>query len=229
VFEVFGPYGLFRKPYSPLSPVSYPFPPPPTVMGMIGAICGYGKDEYLEKVGWSYTRIGIEIRSPIKKYRAGINLINTKEKPFYRLSGENPRIQIPHEFLKDISYRIFVAEGPQGMMNELTSHLESGTNSYNLSLGLEQCIGGIRFVGIFEAFKKTEDQHDINTVIPTEKTEKVVYSAEGRYGHYRIPVRMNPERKVLEYKVALAEESANPVKAISGHVYLVGNDNVTFF
>ena len=29
VFDIGGEYGLFKMPYSPMSPVSYPLPPPP--------------------------------------------------------------------------------------------------------------------------------------------------------------------------------------------------------
>ncbi len=47
VFDVAGEYGQFKRPYSPMSPVSYPFPPPTAVLGMLGAIAGYAKDDYL--------------------------------------------------------------------------------------------------------------------------------------------------------------------------------------
>lgn len=212
-----------------MSPVSFPFPPPPTVMGMIGAICGYNKTEYHDKNGWEQIKIGVGIRNPIKKLRAGINLVNTKEKPFSRLSGENPRIQIPHEFLKDACFRIYVAKGKKQMMDELSSHLKSGTNTYTVSLGLAQCLAIVKYIGTFDACAKPEGEYSIDTVVLTDLTEKIQYSADGSYGHYRIPIKMTPKRKVLDYKVVVTEENGKRIQAVSDQVFSVGSDNVIFF
>ena len=40
VFDIEGDMALFRKPYTTTSMVSYPFPPPTAVAGMLGAIVG---------------------------------------------------------------------------------------------------------------------------------------------------------------------------------------------
>lgn len=226
VFDVSGQYALFRKPYAPVSPVSFPFPPPPTVMGMIGAICGYGKDEYLDRVGWDRVKLGIGIREPISRFRTGINLLNTKEGTFQ--STDPNRIQIPHEFLKDVRFRLYVADGSEQMMNDLGAHLTRGTMTYTLSLGLSECLADLDYVGTFDAEPLPEGGHPLATVATEEKVQRVHYDPERRYGHYRIPHRMAPGREVERYSVTIAEESASPLKAETSNAYEVGDDRVLF-
>ncbi|MGB4656082.1 MAG: CRISPR-associated protein Cas5, partial [Bacillota bacterium] len=40
VFEASGPIAMFRKPYTTTSSVSFAFPPPTAIAGMIAAIIG---------------------------------------------------------------------------------------------------------------------------------------------------------------------------------------------
>jgi CRISPR-associated Cas5-like protein len=119
VFDISGDWGHFRKPYAPVSPVTFPLPPPPSVLGMIGAICGYGKDEYAEKIGWDRVRIAITLKAPVKRYRTALNLVNTKGNKFFRLVGEASRSQIPYEFLKSPAFRIHVADASAETMADL--------------------------------------------------------------------------------------------------------------
>lgn len=235
VFDIYGPFALFRKPYAPVSPVSFPFPPPPTVMGMIGAMCGYGKDEYLDRVGWDRVKIGIGIRNEIRRFRTGINLVNTKEGTFF--STDPNRIQIPHEFLtgpsngrhrEDLRFRLFVAGGPEEMMEELGRHLEQGTTTYTLSLGLSECLAEFDLIGTFDAEPLHEGDHELVTVIPEDEVERIHYAPDRRYGHYRIPHRMAPGRKVQRYSVTVAEESAKTIEAETDNAYKVGDDRVVF-
>lgn len=233
VLDLEGPYALFRKPYAPVSPVSFPFPPPPTVMGIIGAICGYGKDEYLDRVGWDETRIGVGIREPLQRFRTGINLINTKEGNFYDAVGENQRIQIPHEFLKgegdsNVRFRVYVADGPEAMMDELRRHLEAGTTTYSLGLGLSECLAHHDYVGTFDAEQLSQGVLEVDSVVPDDAVERVIYEPEHQYGHYRIPERMAPGRRVDRYSVTVAEETANPIEVETGEAYGVGEDRVVF-
>jgi len=49
VFDIWGDYGHFRKFYTTTSPLTFSFPPPPTIAGILGAIYGTDKktNEYL--------------------------------------------------------------------------------------------------------------------------------------------------------------------------------------
>jgi CRISPR-associated protein Cas5h len=48
VFDVWGEFGHFRKHYTTTSPLTYSIPPRTAIAGMIAAIEGFGKDEYLQ-------------------------------------------------------------------------------------------------------------------------------------------------------------------------------------
>lgn len=228
VFEIEGPYALFRKPYAPVSPVSFPFPPPPTVMGMIGAICGYGKEEYLDRVGWDTVRIGVGIQNRTRRFRTGINLLNTKENNFYDAVGQNQRIQIPHEFLKDVRFRLYVAGGTDAMRADLGNHLERGTTTYTVSLGLSECLAELEYVDTLEAEPLSTGTYDLDTVALEDSVDRIEYDADNEYGHYRIPHRMAPGRHVEQYSVVIAEETGSQIRAETDRAHRVGEDRVVF-
>ena len=48
-FRYFGRYGHFRKPYSNVSSLSYPFPPRTAIAGLLGAIIGVPKEAVTNK------------------------------------------------------------------------------------------------------------------------------------------------------------------------------------
>ncbi len=101
VFDIFGDYGHFRKFFTTSSPLTFSLPPPPTIYGLLGAISGQDKREYLS-IFSEKTKISIQFLRPIKKTRMGLNLVETKgtglKKP---LSCKNPRTQILTEFVGD--------------------------------------------------------------------------------------------------------------------------------
>ena len=109
VFDIWGPYGLFRKPYAAVSPVSFPFPPPPAVLGMVGAICGIAKDRLHDTLAWNAVRIGVRPLTPTRTYRAAVNLLNTKDGTdrYFRPAKNACHMQVPFEFLREPSFRVF--------------------------------------------------------------------------------------------------------------------------
>jgi len=225
VFDLEGPYALFRKPYAPVSPVSFPVPPPPTVCGIVGAICGYDRDAYLEEIGWDQVRIAVELREPVKRLRTGINLVNTKEGEFF--STDPNRIQIPHEFLKDVHLRVYVANGREPMMAELGQRLENGTTAYSVSLGLEQCTASVEHVDTVEA-QPTQGEIETRTAIPRELADRIDYDGDGQYGHYRVPRRMRPGREVPEYGQIVVEETGTTTTVHANEAHKVGDETVLF-
>lgn len=228
-FEITGRYAHFRKFYAPVSPVTYSFPPPPTVLGLIGAICGYGKDEYAVKLGWQQVMIGVGLLTPVQKYRTGINLINTKTADrYFRPRGETPRIQIPYEFLKDVGYRIFVANASPEAMSRLTERLEEGKTTYTPSLGLAQCLAEVSFVGEYDAVQQPEDDYEITTVVAQDKVRSVTYEPGLRYERLRIPGRMDGNRVVHSYQEVIVEEGGNLIKVKTDQAYIINGETILF-
>lgn len=228
VFDIKSDWGHFRKPYAPVSPVTFPFPPPPTVLGIIGAICGYGKDEYAERIGWDRVKIAISLKAPVKRYRTAINLVNTKSNKFFRLVGEASRSQIPCEFLKSPAYRIFVAEASEETMSDLERYLGSDTTVYTPSLGLAQCIATVSFVGIVESDRLPPGKLKVTSAIPLALGQ-VHYEEGGRYTRFRIPHLMRPDRTVEKYSEALVEETVQAITVETSHAYRTNDENILFF
>jgi len=101
VFDIYGDYGHFRKFYTTTSPLTFSFPPPPTIAGILGAIYGADKSEYLKIFGYDFCKTALKIVNPIKKVRMGINLINTKDNKYFQLlkkANHEPRTQIRQNF-----------------------------------------------------------------------------------------------------------------------------------
>jgi len=50
-FKIKAPFGHFRNPYTTIYKQSYPFPPKPTIVGMIGAMLGWNEENTLSNIG----------------------------------------------------------------------------------------------------------------------------------------------------------------------------------
>jgi len=59
-------YGHFRKPYSNVSSLTYPFPPRPALAGLLGAVLGVEKDKVPEVFNEANMKVGVEIEKEIK-------------------------------------------------------------------------------------------------------------------------------------------------------------------
>ncbi|MBI3271910.1 MAG: type I-B CRISPR-associated protein Cas5 [Planctomycetes bacterium] len=215
VFEARGPYALFRKNYSPLSPVSFPTPPPTAIAGMVGAVLGLSKREYLAILGESTWKVGVRLLAPVRHYRAGLNLINTKDEPYlFTPAGANPHIQIPFEFLKDPAYRIFFAHADEALMGDLERRLRDGTPVYTPCLGLANCLAELKLVGRLPRVRRAVRSGgtvELTSVVPTGAVgPRVRYQVGRRYLRYVVPARMAPDRTVTAYQ-EVVHDSGDPV------------------
>ena len=228
VFDVHGPYGHFRKPYAPVSPVTYPFPPPPTVLGLTGAILGYGKEEYLDRIGWDRVRVAVQLLHPVRKYRTALNLINTKDNKFFRLKGENPHSQIPYEFLKEPAFRIWIAEAEEEAMKDLEALLRLGKTTYTPCLGLAQCLAEVSFVDVQDVRLLEEGEYKVASVIPWD-IDACRFEPKRRYVRYRVPAKMRPDRVVEDYREVVVEEEAGPITVHTDKACKGGDATILFF
>ena len=233
IFEVFGDYGQFKKPYSPMSPVSYPLPPPPAVLGMLGAILGYGKETYSQQLGGEQVRIAVGLRAPLRVFRAALNLLQTKTgtDSFFRpLAGQNTHTQVPFEFLRQPHFRIYVAGLAEAVADELADRLRAGRSAYTVSLGLAPCLAELAWIGEWAALALPAGEWAAQTAIPL-RTGVVIHYEEGRHYHrLRLPAMMDGERIVHRYQEIVLAEDGQPIHGHSeeGMSYAVGSDTVAF-
>ncbi len=233
VFDVGADYAHFKKPYASMSPVSFPFPPPTAVLGMLGAVLGYGKEEYHDRLGWKEVRIAVGLRKPIQTYRTGLNLLNTKDGTdamFRPLAGKNTHIQIPFEFLKAPSFRIYVGNLPGEAHSELADRLRERRTAYTPSLGLAQCIADIDWVGEETVAPVFSDEWEVVSVCPLGDSVKVTYEDGRKYHRLRVPARMDGNRIVHRYQEVMVVDDGKPVRGEGGamELFRVGEETIVF-
>lgn len=232
VFDIWGPYAHFRKPYAPMSPVSFPFPPPPTVLGMAGAILGLGKEEYHETLNWQNVRVGVALRAPVQVFRAAINLLNTKDgtDKFFRpkAGAANLRIQIPYEFLKEPAFRIYLAGLPEAIADRLARTLEAGQTAYTPCLGLAQCLAEVAWIGEGQAMVLPEQSGDTSCAVPLGSSVQIHYEPGRRYQRLQIPAVMDGQRLVHRYQEVVIAEDARPIQVDGVQLWRLVKEVITF-
>lgn len=233
VFEVRGEYAQFKKPYSPMSPVSYPFPPPTAVLGMLGAIAGYAKTDYQKRLGWRSVRVGVRLLNPVRVYRAAINLLQTKDGTdayFRPRAGQNTHTQVPYEFLREPAYRLYVAGLEEEAARCLENNLSTGRTVYTVTLGLASCLADVHWIGAWEARPMNAAEWSSAAVIPLSPGLNVHYEDGRRYQRLRVPAVIDGERVVRRYQEVVMAEDGLPIRGQGGkeQLYEVNGETIAF-
>lgn len=210
VFDLYGDFAHFRKYYTTTSPLTFSFPPPPTIAGILGAIYGASREEYLDIFGYEKCQIALRIINRIKKVRMGINLINTKDNKYFLLikkKGHEPRIQVYTEFVKSPKYRVYVWHPDKEIFNKLITMIQSHQSYYTVSLGLSELLADFNFIGIYEAQEVKNSKAEINTTISMSNIvgKGIEIQPDRKYFKEKIPIKMTPERVVEIYDDVIYE------------------------
>ncbi len=228
VFDIWGDYAHFRKFFTTSSPLTFSFPPPPTIAGILGAIYGTNKDtnQYLRMFTPEHCFIALRIIHPIKKVRMGLNLIDTKV-------GFQPKrhTQIRTEFVKNPHYRIYFHHKHQEVLDHLTELLANHQTVYTLALGLSELLADFRLIGTFEAKKISPDRPlDIVTAITEDNLAELKVEPDKKYIKERLPIVMTPERVVEKYQEVIYETTGKTLKArVKTCFKLKSGEHITFF
>ncbi len=226
VFDISGKYGMFKKPYSPLSPVSFPVPPPTAVYGLIGAMMGLSKDEYLEKVQRDGFRLAIGLRSEVKRYRAGLNLLKS-DGSITKFTTGLVHTQIPAEFIKDITFRIWFHHPDSDFFDELVDRVSDDKYAYTPCLGNANCMAQVKFVSLAQAQRrKGEKSLGFSSIVPRTQIDDISFRSMSRMVRIRLPFRMDTDRTITEYADVYLDEEGGAVQAIAPEYYDIEGENV---
>jgi len=213
VFDVWGEYAHFRKYYTTTSPLTFSIPPRTSLSGLIGAILGYGKKDYIPKLSKSQAMIAVRLMHPVKKMRLAENLIDTK-KAGRHMNEISQRTQIRFELLKDPSFRIFFSHKDQAVQNRLRELLCEHKCVYTPCLGLSEHIADFRYVGEVEAAEEVPREHEyIASAVPEKRVLDMVYEDNREYVSETMPIEMAPDRSVTEYASIIFERNKQSLKA----------------
>ncbi|MBK1642715.1 type I-B CRISPR-associated protein Cas5 [Chromatium okenii] len=230
IFDISGEYALFKKPYSPMSPVSYPLPPPPTVLGILGAVLGYDKTNYHQRLNYENVRIGVALRQPTRVYRAALNLLQTKTgtDSFFRpLAAENTHTQVPCEFLRQPEFRLYISGLETEIADDLAARLQTGRSAYTVTLGWANCFAELTWVGEATAQPLVANEWQAATAVPLAAGVQIHYDDRRRYHRQRIPVVMNGERIVSRYQEIVLAEDGQSIRGHGGAGVLYAIDSTT--
>ncbi len=232
VFDVTGSIAMFRKPYTTTSSVSYPFPSPTAIAGLVSAIVGFengsDKDGY-SAAFWrkiSGNRVGIKLLSNVKWYKTTLNFWNVKE------PQKNPHIQVKHQFVKDPSYRVYV-DGP--VEDELERYLSGNGFVYTPYLGVAYAVAEVGYVGRFEGEELSGDDVLVDTIVPYDSSDvEIDVLKSGGLHREIVPFRMNDERNLEKtmtvlYSANRDQQGIFVKKSGNLEVSKVGNDTVVWF
>lgn len=229
IFDIYGDYAHFKQFFTTTSPLSFPFPPPPTVNGIIGAIIGLEKeDNYYQRVLLNANvKIAIGIKNPVKKVRYSLNLIDTK-KGFWKIKQ---RTQIRTEFIKDPKYRIYFTCDNDDIYIQLKEKLENHHSHYTISLGLAYLLADFKCIGEYNFETRTDETTSINSIVSrsslSENTLPSFLNVE--IFKMKTPIRMNPDRVVEKYEDIFYERTGKAMECQLMEYQKVGNgENVVF-
>ena len=233
VFDIWADYAHFKKYYTTTSPLTFSIPPKTTLYGIVSAILGFSKEEYLEYFQEGQCKIAVQIKNPVKKTRINLNLIDTKKAAL--MAQIETRTQIKTEFLKDAKYRIYFMHQNENLYNDLKEKLKNHKSVYSISLGLSENLANFKYIEEIELKKITENSwQKINTVIRIDKENiskgDIDFSQSNReYFSDKIAVEMKSDRTVTDYAKVLFERSGRSIKANVNQYYKDSNNNTLLF
>ena len=184
VFRYYGRYAHFRRPYTNVSSLSYPFPPRPTIAGLMGAILGIQKDQVADDFGNDKLKVAVSIEKPVKtcthvtNFRQdGVGGIDyTIKKPgrgwrakeLRNIPPYNKATQIPMELLRNPSFLVYVHLTDDKASKEFNSRLKAGRYFYTPCLGLSEFLADIEYVDNGDAIKLDPGEYEVKSVIAKE-------------------------------------------------------------
>jgi len=226
-FKIWGKFAHFRKFWTTSSSLSYPFPPPTAVRGILGAILGFRKEEYIERT--EPFKVGVEILKPPKVIKLGLNFVDTKklDVEFKKFVKKRQKEGLLHtqtlvEVLKEPEYRIFVASDDGKLLENLERVLKNGENYYTVSLGWANFLANFEYEKTFEV-EPIEKTSKVLTVIPTSHVEELSFDKDHLVGRDTIPTNLGKDRKPLSYESVIFSLSARPLEGTFRNIYLYGS------
>ncbi len=238
VFDIWGDLGHFRKFYTTTSPLTFSFPPPMTLAGILGAIYGTEKNtnEYLKVFGSEGCKIAVRIINPVKKIRMGLNLLETKGRNLkIPMSDKNlaPRTQIRTEFLKDPQFRLYVSHKDEKVFDSLIEKVKKHESFYTVSLGLSELLADFKYIGVYNAENRTNGEAvELHTTFTADNliANSLEVEAGKKYFREKMPIIMNQNRVVERYDDVIFEPDGKTIKArVKRYCKIENGENIAFF
>lgn len=198
IFDIWGEAAHFRRYDTTSSPLSWTFPPRPTVFGILGAILGYDKKNYLAEFQDENIDVAISIQQRPRSLRVAFNDTETKGVKLFRTTRHT---QIRREILVDARYRIFFRHPNADLQTRLTDLVHGHQSVYTVSLGQASLLADFAFVASMKpnAFELTSEK-EVVSVVPFDAAQPVKTADAAPILINSLPRQMTPERIVTAYQ-----------------------------
>jgi len=228
-FDLWGDYAHFRKHYTTTSPLTFSIPPRTTLCGLLAAIIGLDKTEYLRHFSDKDASIAVQLLNEVKKITVAENLIDTK-KAGKMINKIKQRTQIRFELLKDPKYRIFVHHQDASIYLKLKEMLKSHKTVYTPCLGLSELLANFEYVNEYNMeMVETESDVELLTALPKKNLIELSFQDDYEYLSETMPRNMLPDRTVTEYMPVIFERKTRSLKArVNQFVRLENDEAITF-
>lgn len=231
IFDIWGDYAHFRKFYTTTSPLTFSFPPRTAISGIISAILGIDKKEYLKYFLKRDAYIGLKIMDTVKTIRIGENLLDTKKTPssFFIIEQRKP---IRFELLKDAKFRIYFYHSDNNIYSNLIDLLSNHKTVYTISFGLSEFLANYSYIGEFGISEKKNYNSNviyIDSVIPTDLVKKVEFNNSKEYFIINQPSEMTENRIVTEFREYIFEKNGESLSVVIENYYELENGEKIVF
>lgn len=208
IFDCSSNIAMFRKPYTTTSSVSFVFPPPTAVAGIISAILGIDNESHVDGGSAAYwpelkgTSVAVKLCNPVKWFRGTLNFWNVKN------PQKSPHIQVKHQFLLEPKYRIYV----RGSLEErLRERLCRGDFIYTPCLGVAYAIADICYHGSCDAEPVKGSSEAIDTIVPLSEGISIDFVASQKIYKEIVPFTFNEKRALQQTQTVLYSDSVSKI------------------
>ena len=180
VFDWKGMIAHFRQFDANSSSLSYSFPPPTVITGMIAGLFGIERDEYYKLFSKRFLELTVQLITPPRKIMQTVNYIYATQTSHLNMSASNVHTQIPLEFVvsphfpnEPVTYRIFLKFAEDEFGRELEKVVTQNQLKYLPYFGSAPFTSWIEWIGSPEEAELVESNQllTIDAVAPVKAIE----------------------------------------------------------
>jgi CRISPR-associated protein Cas5h len=242
VFDLLADFGHFKVPYTTTSPLTLPVPSRTAIFGLIGAVAGLDKKDYLSHFQGEVCKIALGVKRPVKKIHISENLVNTKNVGAANMFARmNSRKTAPHsptriEFLKEPGYRLYFHHRDRVLFDTVCTRLENHRTEYTISLGISECLANFEYIGRYaaESIENNPDFVELNSILPLQSltcSANLALETDNYLIRVHLPLEMKPDRELVKTGEFLVEANGGIIKVRLSSYHRISplNENIMFF
>jgi len=229
ICDLEGTFAHFRKYYTNSSSLSYAFPPPTAIAGLIAGILGLERDSYYDVFSSKNFYSAVEIMVPVRKLIQTVNYIYV-----ISLSDVNKvkgSTQVPFEIVvskysnkgkySKLKYRLYLTHKDKEIYEEIKTRLINKKFVYPPYLGVTECLGELKFVDEISGDDvkaiPSGEKVKVDTVCSIDSIKKnsleIKLDSELRYVKEIMPVEFDSQRYLTMSKSYLYEQEGKGIYA----------------